>query len=116
MRPIFGEQNLVNLSENIHRSDEVFDLVLDRLQATDFMLQKFTLTCDEKAFKKRLIAAGRPKDRIPRCLESLHLCETTDTVRIDTTEKTVVEVAEILYNLMSVESQREHRKSLHREL
>lgn len=46
----------------------------------------------------------------------LHLCETTDTVRIDTTEKTVVEVAEILYNLMSVESQREHRKSLHREL
>ncbi|MFT5368890.1 MAG: hypothetical protein ACI8V2_003863 [Candidatus Latescibacterota bacterium] len=70
MERILGEQNLVNLSENIHRSDEVFDLVLDRLQATDFMLQKFTLTCDEKAFKKRLIAAGRPKDRIPRCLES----------------------------------------------
>lgn len=82
----------------IFRSDEVFNHILERLQATDFVLQKFTLMCNENAFRDRLEAAGRERNKIAECLESLHSCETTDSVKIDTTQKSIIKVARILHN------------------
>lgn len=82
----------------IFRSDEVFNHILDSLHTTDFVLQKFTLTCDENVFRDRLKAAGREKEKIAGCLESLRLCETTDSVKIDTTQKSIETVARILYD------------------
>ena len=82
----------------IFRSDEVFNHILDSLHTTDFVLQKFTLTCDENVFRDRLKAAGREKEKIAGCLESLRSCETTDSVKIDTTQKSIETVARILYD------------------
>ena len=82
----------------IFRSDEVFNHILDSLHTIDFVLQKFTLTCDENVFRDRLKAAGREKEKIAGCLESLRLCETTDSVKIDTTQKSIETVARILYD------------------
>lgn len=82
----------------IFRSDEVFKHILDCLQTKDFVLQKFTLTCDENAFRDRLEAAGREKDKIAGCLKSLRSCEATDSVKIDTTGKSIEKVAIILHD------------------
>ena len=86
----------------IFRSDEVFSHILDSLQTTDFVLQKFTLTCDENAFRDRLEIAGRKKDKIAGCLESLRLCKITDSVKIDTTQKSIENVARILYDRIKI--------------
>ena len=82
----------------IFRSDEVFSHILNCLRTTDFVLQKFTLTCDENVYRDRLELAGREKDKIAGCLESLRLCETTDSVKIDTTQKSIEKVARILHD------------------
>lgn len=82
----------------IFRSDEVFNNIIERLQTTDFILQKFTLTCDINAFRDRLEISGKEKGRIAGCLESLRLCETTDSVKIDTTQKSIKKVARILFD------------------
>ena len=82
----------------IFRSDEVFNHILERLQETNFVLQKFTLTCNENTFKDRLKAAGREKDKIAGCLESLHSCDVTDSLKIDTTQKSIELVARIIHD------------------
>ena len=82
----------------IFRADEIFNSILDRLQTTDFLLQKFTLTCDESVFRDRLEAAGREKDKIAGCLESLHSCDITDSLKIDTTHKSIEKVARNLHD------------------
>jgi len=82
----------------IFRSDEIYNNILERLQTTDFILQKFTLTCNENTFRDRLEAAGREKDKIAGCLESLHSCDITDSLKIDTTQKSIEKVARIIHD------------------
>ena len=82
----------------IFRRDEMFRLILDRLKSKDFILHKFTLTCNEDTFRKRLETAGREESKIPVCIESLHLCERTESEKIDTTQRSVEEIARVLHD------------------
>lgn len=82
----------------IFRHNEVFDLILDGLIPNGLRLFKFTLTCAPDAFLKRLQTAGRDESKIPMCMESLQLCESTNSEKIDTTGITAKEAAEILHN------------------
>ena len=65
----------------IFRSDDVFSHILDGLQATDFLLQKFTLTCEENAFLDRLELAleiekwATKLNLIAKCLLQIDICQ-----------------------------------------
>jgi len=96
--------NFLNCSEYeyilyswIFRSDEVFNIILDKLLTSDFQLYKFTLTCAPDVFLNRL-EGEREKSKIPMCVESLYQCERTETEKVDTTEKSIEEVANILHD------------------
>jgi adenylate kinase family enzyme len=80
----------------IFRSDEVFNKILGKLKTNDFMLHKYTLTCSQDVFFKRLVDAGRDKRQFPMCIESLYQCESTESENIDTTHSSVEEVASTL--------------------
>ncbi len=82
----------------IFRSDEVLKNILVRLRTTDFVLQKFTLTCHENAFRNRLKIAGREKSKVKECVEALYLCENTDSVKVDTTNKSIGQVVKFLHD------------------
>ena len=82
----------------IFRSDEVFHLILNKLKSNDFVLYKYTLTCNQDVFQKRLETAVREQDKIPLCIESLYQCEKTESEKIDTTYRSVEEVASILHS------------------
>lgn len=82
----------------IFRSDEVFSIILDKLKTNDFMLYKYTLTCNQDVFLKRLEDGGRDQKQYPMCIESLHQCESTASESIDTTHKSIEEVAIILHH------------------
>lgn len=86
----------------IFRSDEVFSLILDSLQMADVELHKFTLTCEEVAYKARLEIAGREKYKIAECIDALRLCESTNSQKIDTIKMPADKVARILYERISV--------------
>ncbi len=81
----------------IFRNDDVISLILEKLIPSDFKLYKFTLTCDPDVFLKRL-EGERETDKIPMCIESLYQCEQTETEKVDTTNRSVEEVARILYD------------------
>jgi hypothetical protein len=86
----------------IFRSDELFRVILNKLKTNDFLLYKFTLTCSQDVFRKRLEDADREVSKIPMCIESLYQCEQTETEKVDTTERSVEEVASILYNRIQI--------------
>ena len=67
-------------------------------KSKDFIVHKFTLTCNEDDFKNRLEAAGREEAKIAVCIESLRQCERTESEKIDTTQRSVEEVARILHD------------------
>lgn len=81
----------------IFRRDEIFSLILKNLIPNDFKLYKFTLTCDPDVFLKRL-EGKREEGKIPMCIESLHQCESTESEKIDTTHRSVKEVAMTLHS------------------
>ena len=81
----------------IFRTDEIFSLILDRLTSTDFILYKYTLTCDENCFRERLVRAGRDERMMSSYIKSLHQCEKTDSEKIDTANKSIETVAQLLY-------------------
>lgn len=82
----------------IFRSDGLFKIILDKLQSRDFLLHRYTLTCSQDIFRKRLEDDGRDKGQIPMCIESLFQCEQTETEKVDTTERSVEEIANILHD------------------
>ena len=82
----------------IFRSDEVFRIILNKLKSNDFVLFKYTLTCSQDVFRKRLKDADREESKIQMCIDSLHQCEQTDTDKVDTTERSVEEIACILHD------------------
>lgn len=76
----------------------IIDNLLSRLQLNDCRVAKISLVCNEVALKKRLlkdIANGtRTEDIVERSLARLTLYANLDTLKIDTTKKSVEEVAD----------------------
>lgn len=86
----------------IFRSDELFRKILNKLKSNDFILYKYTLTCSQDVFRKRLEAAGREESKFPMCMESLQQCENTESEKINTTNRSVEEIASTLLDRMQI--------------
>lgn len=76
--------------------EEIFDLILSKLNDLEFKVIKITLMCNEESLKNRIsmdVNNGlRDKDCINRSLERIPLYKNMDTIKIDTSEIPVEEV------------------------
>ncbi len=81
----------------MHRQD-IIDTILDRLDTTDCKLINISLIAKERTIRKRLSAdvknGLRNADVTERSLERLLLYKNLDTIKIDTTDKTVEEIVD----------------------
>ncbi|WP_041606520.1 AAA family ATPase [Halothermothrix orenii] len=74
----------------IHHED-IFNLILDKLQKHQYELYKISLICSERELKRRMLEDGRDEETIKVSLARLKLYEKMDTIKIDTTNNTVEE-------------------------
>lgn len=83
----------------IHRED-IFNMILDRLQEHKFKLYKISLVCSKEELKKRILKDGRKEEDVVMSLERLKLYDNMNTIKVDTTnynvEETVNEIMRIV--------------------
>ncbi len=80
----------------IFRSDALLVRLLGGLRETGYRLRKFTLTCGEEAYRERLLTAGRSESEIETHLATQRACATFEAEPVDTTGRTLEEVAKAL--------------------
>lgn len=84
--------------------EEIFSQLLAPLDGLDFELTKITLLCSEAALTKRLradISQGlRTPDIIDKSIARLPLYADMNTIKLDTTAKAPVEIAEQIFRLL----------------
>lgn len=82
----------------VMHEQEIIDSILKCVSRTDCQIRPISLVCDKETLKKRLkkdVERGvRSEDAVRNSLERLPLYEVLDTEKIDTTGKTVLEIAE----------------------
>lgn len=82
----------------VKHEQSIIDAILNNLDTTNCEIKTISLVCDEQELLERLsqdIAAGkREPDVVERSLARLSLYHQLNTVKIDTTRKTVSEIAE----------------------
>ncbi|NLM40938.1 MAG: AAA family ATPase [Firmicutes bacterium] len=82
----------------VMHEQSIIDAILNNLDTTNCEIKTISLVCDEQELLERLsqdIAAGkREPDVVERSLARLSLYHQLNTVKIDTTRKTVSEIAE----------------------
>jgi len=76
-------------------TEEIFEMLLKRIDDLEFQLFKITLTCSEESLKKRILNDIqnnlRKEDSLKNALERLQLYENMDTVKIDTSNVNIQE-------------------------
>lgn len=84
----------------------IIDDILNNLNIKDCRLISVSLTCDKENLISRLkgdIKRGkREKDIIERSIKRLPLYEKVNTVKVDTSAKSIEEIAKILYDMGEV--------------
>lgn len=75
----------------IHRP-EIFDLILDGLTDLEPGLLKITLLCSEEALRERMRKDRRTLESIEDSVGRLKFYQLMDTVKIDTSQRTIPEV------------------------
>ncbi|MGO5075796.1 AAA family ATPase [Clostridium sporogenes] len=77
--------------------EEIFDMILSKLNGLEFEVIKITLICNEDSFRKRVskdIATNlREKEALNIGLERIPLYENMDTIKIDTSYISISETA-----------------------
>lgn len=77
--------------------EEIFDMVLSKLDGLEFEVIKITLMCNEDSFRKRVssdIANNlREKEALDMGLERILLYKNMNTIKIDTSDISVLETA-----------------------
>ncbi|MBI6871863.1 AAA family ATPase [Clostridium aciditolerans] len=77
--------------------EEIFDMVLSRLDGLEFEVIKITLICNEDSFRKRVSADIannlREKEALDMGLERIPLYKNMNTIKIDTSDISVLETA-----------------------
>lgn len=77
--------------------EEIFDMVLSKLDGLEFEVIKITLICNEDSFRKRVSADIannlREKEALDMGLERIPLYENMNTIKIDTSDISVLETA-----------------------
>ncbi|MCD8346042.1 MAG: AAA family ATPase [Oscillospiraceae bacterium] len=81
----------------------IIDAIVDSLDRRDSKVISYSLICDEQTLRSRLqkdIDQGiRSEDVIPRSLARIPLYDSLDTIKIDTTGKSVGEICDAIINL-----------------
>jgi len=105
LRNFLGTSHIENIIFNwVMDKEEIFQDILRKLVGLEFNLYKITLTCSDKLLIKRIeqdIKEGkRDKDCIKRSLERQDYYKTLNTIKIDTTNKTIDEVSKIIGDIV----------------
>jgi broad-specificity NMP kinase len=66
-------------------TENIFNIILDRLKDLDFIVKKITLTCSEAALRQRMRDRGEDEDKIKTSIQRLHQYSSMDTDQVDTT-------------------------------
>lgn len=77
--------------------EEIFDMVLSKLDGLEFEVIKITLMCNEDSFRKRVLADIennlREKEALEMGLERIPLYKNMNTIKIDTSDISILEAA-----------------------
>ena len=99
-----GEYENIILSWVMHEQS-IIDCILSRLNLDGVSVTCITLTCSEEQLVKRLekdIAEGlRAPDVIDRAVERLKAAQLLSAIKMDTTDKTALQVADGILNILS---------------
>lgn len=83
----------------IHRND-LMEWFLDELKDYQLQISKFSLVCSEEALERRMLLDGRSLDSIKESIERNRLYYGMDTIKIDTTDKSIDAVISEIKNLI----------------
>ena len=73
----------------IHK-DEIFDLILDKINDLKYELFKISIICSERELKRRWIQDNRNIDCFDNSLERLQNYYNMNTIKVDTTGKGII--------------------------
>jgi|APHig6443717497_1056834.scaffolds.fasta_scaffold30800_2 broad-specificity NMP kinase len=88
----------------IHRND-IMEWLLDELKDYNLQIYKFSLVCSEKEMERRMLLNGRSLDGIKESIERNKLYYGMDTIKIDTSDKSVDDVIGEIKNLMQISNE-----------
>lgn len=119
LRNFLGIGHFENIIFNwVMDKEEIFQDILQELIGLEFNLYKITLTCSDEILIKRIDAdirtGKRDKDCIERSLKRQEAYKILDTIKIDTTNKTVEQVVELISNI-TVTKRKGHATVIARE-
>jgi len=84
----------------VMHNENIFDVLLEKLQKNEFQRYKISLVCSPEELKKRMLKDGREEKDIEMSLGRLKSYERMNTIKVDTTntavEKTVNEIVNIV--------------------
>jgi broad-specificity NMP kinase len=105
LRNFLGISHTENIIFNwVMDKEEIFQDILRKLSGLEFNLYKITLTCSDEVLIKRIDAdikrGKRDKDCIKRSLERQNSYNAPNTIKIDTDNKTIEEVAKTISNIV----------------
>lgn len=81
-------------------TEEIFDLILDKLKDIEFEVYKITLICSPEELKRRMELDNRPECDIKTSLERLKLYSQMDTAKVDTTDIPAQDVVEKIIEII----------------
>lgn len=85
--------------------EEIYDMILKRLDGLEFELYKITLMCSEESFKKRVLLDiknnAREEAALEAGLERFPLYEKLNTTKIDTSKISVSEAADKIVEIIN---------------
>ena len=85
-------------------SEDIFEMILNKLSDLEFEVSKITLMCSEESLKRRILKdiADNLRDEgcIERSIERLPLYENMDTIKIDTSNISVKETVKKIIEIV----------------
>jgi broad-specificity NMP kinase len=87
----------------IHQ-EEIFDMILSGLEDLEFETVKITLLCSEESLRKRFMRdveqKVRKEESIAGSMERLKLYQTMDTIKIDTSDRSIEQVVDQIVQIV----------------
>ena len=80
--------------------ESIWQSLYSKLLITDYELQRFTLICNEKKLRERMIKNNRAATVVERSVQNYQHYLAQNTTKIDTTELTINEVVDRIIGLL----------------
>ncbi len=81
-------------------TENIFNIILDRLKDLDFNVKKITLICSEEALRERMRDRGENEDKIKKSIQRLHQYSSMDTDKVDTTNLSESETVDKILSII----------------